>query len=76
MHRLSKYKLSIIGFIAGGITGYAYYAFVGCSNGSCRISSSPLYSTLYAALLGVAFFNLFKNEKSKKYDEHDQEPIR
>jgi len=41
-----------IGLALGAAAGYAYYVFVGCESGSCKISSNPMYSTLYGILLG------------------------
>jgi hypothetical protein len=62
---LRKYRLEIIGGILGGIGGYAYYHFVGCSNGSCAITSKPVNSTLYGVFMGTLFFSSFRI-KSKK----------
>jgi hypothetical protein len=59
---LSKYKLTIIGIVAGAIGGYLYYHFIGCNSGSCAITSRPLNSTLYGALMGGLIFNIFKKE--------------
>jgi len=66
---MSKKALFItgIGAIVGAITGYLYYKYVGCSSGNCRITSKPLNSTLYFALIGGLLFNMFvKNTKTKK----------
>ena len=66
---MSKKALFItgIGVIIGAITGYIYYKYVGCSSGTCRITSKPLNSTLYFALIGGLLFNMFvKNTKTKK----------
>ncbi len=52
-----KYKMEIIGTIVGGVLGYAYYYFVGCASGSCAITSKPINSTLYGALMGLLFFS-------------------
>ena len=41
----------IIGVILGSIGGYAYYYFVGCASGSCAITSNPINSTAYGALM-------------------------
>ncbi len=49
--------MEIIGTIVGGILGYAYYYFIGCANGTCAITSKPLNSTLYGALMGLLFFS-------------------
>lgn len=52
--------LYIIGAIVGGIGGFLYWKFVGCASGTCRITSSPLNSTVYFALLGALTFSLLK----------------
>jgi hypothetical protein len=65
---MSKKELFItgIGAIVGAIFGYLYYTYVGCASGSCRITSKPLNSTLYFALIGGLLFNMFvKNTKTK-----------
>lgn len=54
---VKKYRMEIIGTIVGGILGYAYYYFIGCANGTCAITSKPLNSTLYGALMGLLFFS-------------------
>ena len=65
MQLLLKNKLIILGVLAGAIAGYAYFYFVGCSSGTCAITSKPLNSTLYGAMMGGLFFNLFQKEKPK-----------
>jgi hypothetical protein len=40
-------------FILGGAAaGYAYYRFIGCSSGACPLTSNPVISSLYGALMG------------------------
>jgi len=58
--------LLITGVILGAITGYLYWHQVGCSSGTCAITSSPINSTLYGCLLGGSFASLFKKEKKNK----------
>lgn len=41
-----------LGITLGAIGGYAYYALVGCSTGSCPITSNPWISTGWGALIG------------------------
>jgi len=65
MNFILKYKLTIIGIIVGAIGGYLYYYFVGCASGTCAITSKPLNSTLYGAMMGGLLFNMFKKGKSK-----------
>jgi hypothetical protein len=59
MQLILKYKLTLAGLVMGALGGYLYYYFVGCASGTCSITSKPLNSTLYGALLGALFFNLF-----------------
>ena len=62
---ISKYKLTIVGVLVGAIGGYLYYHFVGCNSGTCTITSKPLNSTLYGALMGGLFFNILKKQNKK-----------
>ena len=64
MNFVFKYKLSIIGIGLGALAGYLYYAFVGCQSGTCAITSSPINSTLYGALMGYFVANSFKSDKT------------
>jgi uncharacterized membrane protein YedE/YeeE len=48
-----------IGIVVGAIAGYLYYFYVGCASGTCAITSKPLNSTLYGALMGGLIFNIF-----------------
>jgi len=57
-------KLYVTGALAGAVTGYLYYKFIGCATGTCLITSKPINSTLYFAMLGALFFGLFKREKN------------
>ncbi len=67
---LKKYQLTIIGVILGAIGGYLYYHFVGCNSGTCAITSKPVNSTLYGALMGGLLLNIFKKENKRiKPDE-------
>ena len=65
----SKYKLTILGVVIGAIGGYLYYHFVGCNSGTCVITSKPINSTLYGALMGGLVFNIFKKEKKIQPNE-------
>ena len=67
MGLILKYKLVFIGAIVGAIAGYLYYFWIGCNTGSCPITSQPVNSTLYGAMMGGLFFSMFtqQNEGEK-----------
>jgi uncharacterized protein YcfJ len=58
--------LYIIGAFVGAIAGYLYYHQIGCASGTCVITSKPVNSTLYGALMGGLFFGMFKKENRKQ----------
>jgi hypothetical protein len=53
MNYIIKHKITIIGIVAGAIAGYLYYYFVGCASGTCAITSNPINSSAYGALMGI-----------------------
>lgn len=57
--------LYLIGTLPGAIAGYIYWQQVGCSSGTCMITSKPVNSTVYGAIMGALVFGLFKKEKKK-----------
>lgn len=60
----SQHKLYLIGAILGAIAGYIYWQQIGCSSGTCAITSKPLNSTLYGALMGALLLGMFQKESS------------
>jgi hypothetical protein len=60
---INKQWLYILGAFIGAISGYMYWKLIGCSSGTCMITSSPIRSTLYFALMGALFFGIFKKEQ-------------
>ena len=60
-----KYLRNIIPVLLGALGGFLYYNFIGCYSGSCPITSSPVMSTMYGALIGLVFTN-FKTNKKKE----------
>lgn len=70
MSYLKKYKLELMGFGVGALAGWSYWFFIGCSSGTCAITSSPVNSTLYMAVMGVLIFGLFRKEKKETKKEN------
>lgn len=57
--------VTLSGVVLGGVLGYLYWKFVGCSSGSCAITSSPLNSSLYGMMMGGLLFSSFNKDKKQ-----------
>ena len=78
MKLLIKHRLTLLGLVIGALGGFAYYYFVGCTSGTCPITSQPLNSTAYGALLGVLLFGTLKKDQTndkkiinKEHEDND-----
>lgn len=58
--------LYMVGAVIGAIGGYIYWQQIGCVSGTCAITSKPLNSTLYGAVMGALLLGLFKKDTTKK----------
>ena len=56
-----KTIMIIIGVIIGGISGYLYWKYIGCSTGKCAITSVWYKSTLYGMFMGGMLFDLIRD---------------
>lgn len=65
MKLINKYRLSLAGIAIGALAGYLYYYYVGCASGTCAITSSPVNSTLYGAVMGALLANTFQKPEVK-----------
>ncbi len=65
---MQKNKLYFIGALPGAIAGFIYWKYVGCLTGTCAITSNPIRSSIYGAVMGSLLFSLFKKQ-SKNADE-------
>lgn len=65
MSFILKHKIALIGMVVGALAGYLYYYFIGCTSGSCAITSQPMNSSLYGALMGGMLFATLKKDRSK-----------
>ena len=64
-------RISIVA--SSALVGFGYYYFVGCSTGSCPITSNPWRSTAYGAMMGALLtlekrMNKSEKETSQKKD--------
>jgi uncharacterized membrane protein YeaQ/YmgE (transglycosylase-associated protein family) len=66
MHSFFKnYTITIAGIVLGAVAGFLYWKFIGCSSGSCAITSKPINSTIYGAFMGGLLLNIFQNNKKQ-----------
>lgn len=50
--RKNKKVKYLLGVVLGALVGYLYYYFIGCSGGTCPITSNPYASISFGALAG------------------------
>jgi hypothetical protein len=55
--RSSYFWKPVSGVLVGGTLGYLYYYFVGCTSGTCAITSSPISSIIAGGVLGLLITN-------------------
>ena len=65
MKYLFKNKWIVAGVFLGAIAGYLYYHYVGCLSGACAITSNPLNSTIYGAVMGGLLLSIIIPTKKK-----------
>jgi len=61
--------LHLIGIVAGGLGGYAYFYFIGCRTGTCSITSNPWLSVVWGMAVGYLLFDLFYKGSKKESPE-------
>lgn len=67
--RIKNWLRPVLFALGGALAGLAWYKLVGCSTGSCAITSSPVNSMLYMALVGWLLSGVFspcRRDKSCK----------
>jgi hypothetical protein len=63
-----------IGVAVGLIGGYAYWHFVGCTSGTCPLTSNWYSSTLVGGLFGYLISDSFKSKKKEEISETQNTP--
>ena len=69
-------KLYMIGAAIGAIAGYLYWQQIGCASGTCMITSKPVNSTIYGAIMGALLFGMFKKESKKQTLKEEEEYLK
>jgi hypothetical protein len=66
----NRWLKPLIFSIIGGLAGFAYYYFIGCSSNTCAITSNPYISTGYG--MGSGFILGFDFKFGKKSSEESE----
>ncbi|WP_460685054.1 DUF6132 family protein [Niabella aquatica] len=66
MSFLKKNILPFVGVLTGALAGFLYWKYIGCNSGTCAITSKPLNSAVYGAVMGGLLFSMFTKEKKKE----------
>ncbi len=62
-----KYFTVLSAFVILGIFGgYGYYALIGCSTGSCAITSNPYMSMVWGGLIGYLLPDFFVKKAAEE----------
>lgn len=61
-----KYWPVLLGIAVGAVAGYLYWRYVGCTTGSCPITSSPVNSSLWGAVMGGLLGNIMQPDSRVK----------
>ena len=61
-----KYKKYLIGIALGAVAGFLYWRFIGCTSGTCPITSKWYNSAAYGALIGILLVNTKKKDKKEE----------
>jgi hypothetical protein len=60
---------SAIGTAFGAAGAYLFYLKVGCSSGTCAITSNPWLSAIWGAVMGYLLGDIFSTRKTKDKQE-------
>lgn len=59
-----KHIRILLSLIAGGMVGWLYWKFIGCTSGTCYIQSNPYRMTFYGVFLGRLIYYSFSSTKT------------
>ena len=61
-----KRRINLVFLLIGGLCGFLYWNFIGCSSGTCPITSHWYASMLYGMLMGWLIGDLIPSFVIKK----------
>ena len=57
--KIKKWLRPFLFTVGGALVGLGYYYAVGCSTGSCAITSNPIVTMIYMGVIGLLLSGLF-----------------
>ena len=57
----------------GSAGGWLYYRYVGCTTGTCAVTSSPWLSTGFGCVLGSLLYTVLRPDRSEEQDKEGAE---
>ena len=60
--KIKKWLRPFLFTTGGALAGLGYYYIVGCSTGSCLITSNPISTMIYMGVIGLLLSGLFGKE--------------
>ena len=70
---ITKYKFHIIFTLLGGILGFVYWKYIGCTSGSCPITSVWYNSSIYGSILGLLSGSIINDEFKKRKNKNNEQ---
>jgi membrane associated rhomboid family serine protease len=65
-------RIQIIFLIAGAISGFLYWRFVGCTSGTCAIKSVWYWTTLWGAAMGYLVGDFISDIIQKRKKDREE----
>ena len=59
---IKRHWLTLLGIVIGALGGFLYWKFIGCTTGTCPITSSPINSSVWGAIIGGLLLSSFQKE--------------
>ena len=64
-----RHRLTLLGIALGAAGGFLYWNFIGCTTGTCPITSSPINSSVWGAIIGGLLLSSFQKENKISTDK-------
>ncbi len=64
-----RHWLTLLGIALGAAGGFLYWNFIGCTTGTCPITSSPINSSVWGAIIGGLLLSSFQKENKITTDK-------